>query len=129
MAAIFLVSIPLGIVTALAVAAHEIPQEIGDFGIMLHRGVKRGKVLLLNLVSALTALAGAILTYLLGESIESVLPTLLALSAGFFIYIAASDLIPEIHNEESRSKALVETILLLLGVLVVGIFISLLEPH
>jgi len=118
-AATFMVSIPLGIVTTLAVAAHEIPQEIGDFGILLHRGIKRSKVLLVNFLSALVALAGALLTYVIGESIESYLPILLSLSAGFFIYIAASDLIPEIHNEERRVVALIETLLLLLGVFVI----------
>lgn len=118
-AATFMVSIPLGIVTTLAVAAHEIPQEIGDFGILLHRGMKRSKVLLVNFLSALVALAGALLTYWIGESIEGYLPILLSLSAGFFIYIAASDLIPEIHNEDRRVVALIETGLLLLGVLVI----------
>lgn len=118
-AATFMVSIPLGIVTTLAVAAHEIPQEIGDFGILLHRGMKRSKVLFLNIVSALVAMVGAILTYLIGESIEVFLPILLSLSAGFFIYIAASDLIPEIHNEDRRVVALIETLLLISGVLTI----------
>ncbi len=126
-AATFLVNIPLGIVTTLAVAAHEIPQEIGDFGILLHRGMKRGKVLLLNLLSALVALFGAILTYMIGESIEAFLPILLSLSAGFFIYIAASDLIPEIHNEDRRVVALIETLLLLSGVLIIWLALSALQ--
>lgn len=126
-AATFMVSIPLGIVTTLAVAAHEIPQEIGDFGVMLHRGVKRKKILMLNLVSAIAAMAGAVLTYMAGESLKSILPIFLSLAAGFFIYIAASDLIPEIHNEDKRSVALTETFLLLAGVLVIYIAISLLE--
>ncbi|MBI2086215.1 ZIP family metal transporter [Candidatus Daviesbacteria bacterium] len=126
-AATFLVNIPLGIVTTLAVAAHEIPQEIGDFGILLHRGMKRGKVLLVNFLSALAALAGALLTYLAGESIEVFLPILLSLSAGFFIYIAASDLIPEIHNEDKRVVALTETLLLLLGVLTIWFTVTSLQ--
>lgn len=126
-AATFLVSIPLGIVTTLAVAAHEIPQEIGDFGILLHRGIKRSKVLLVNFLSALAALVGALLTYLVGESIEVFLPILLSLSAGFFIYIAASDLIPEIHNEDKRVVALTETLLLLLGVLTIWFTVTSLQ--
>lgn len=126
-AAAFLVSIPLGVVTAMAVAAHEIPQEIGDFGILLHHGVKRAKVLWLNILSAATALVGAILTYLLQESIESSLPIFLSVTAGFFIYIAASDLIPEIHGEKRQDYAFWETVLLLLGVLVVFVAISMLE--
>lgn len=126
-AATFLVSIPLGIVTTLAVAVHEIPQEIGDFGILLHRGMKKGKILLANLLSALAALAGAILTYLAGESIGAFLPILLSLSAGFFIYIAASDLIPEIHNEDKRVVAFIETLLLFLGVLTIWLTVTSLQ--
>lgn len=123
-AATFLVSIPLGIITAFAVAAHEIPQEIGDFGILLHRGMKRGRVLWVNFFSSLAAIVGAVLTYMIGESIEAFLPILLSLSAGFFIYIAASDLIPEIHNEDKRVVALIETLLLLLGVLTIYLAVS-----
>lgn len=123
-AAAFLVSIPLGVVTALAVAAHEIPQEIGDFGILLHHGVKKAKVLWFNILSAATALVGAILTYFAKDSIEGSLPIFLSLTAGFFIYIAASDLIPEIHSEDRKNVALVETILLLLGVLVIYLAVT-----
>lgn len=126
-AATFMVSIPLGIVTTLAVAAHEIPQEIGDFGILLNKGVKKFNVLWLNVVSALAAILGALITYSSGESIEGVLPIFLSLAAGFFIYIAASDLIPEIHNEEKRKVAVIETLLLLLGVLVVYLAIGFVE--
>lgn len=123
-AATFLVSIPLGIVTTLAVAAHEIPQEIGEFGIMLQKGVSKSKVLLFNLLSALVALIGALLTYAIGESIQSFLPILLSIGAGFFVYIAASDLIPEINNEEKKSVALFEIALLFLGVLIVWVAIT-----
>lgn len=126
-AATFMVSIPLGIVTTLAVAAHEIPQEVGDFGILLHKGLKRSKILLLNIVSSLAAVLGALITYSSGKSIEGILPIFLSLAAGFFIYIAASDLIPEIHNEEKRRVAVIETLLLLLGVLVVYLAIGFVE--
>lgn len=125
-AAAFLVNIPLGIATALAVGAHEIPQEIGDFGVLLNRGMSRLKVLWVNLLSSLAAIIGALLTYSLGEAIHGSLPIFLALTAGFFIYIAASDLIPEIHNEERRGVALVETILLFLGVISIWLVITLL---
>lgn len=125
-AATFMVSIPLGVVTTLAVAAHEIPQEIGDFGILLHKGVKRIKILALNVISALAALVGGVLTFLLGESIHDTLPIFLSLAAGFFIYIAASDLIPEIHNQEKRKVAVIETLLLIIGVLVIYLVVSLL---
>lgn len=126
-AATFLVSIPLGIATTFAVATHEIPQEIGDFGVLLHRGVKRAKVLWYNLVSAFSALLGAILTYFAADYIQGLLPIFLSITAGFFIYIACSDLIPEIHNQEKRSIALLEAGILILGVFVVWFFISLLE--
>lgn len=115
----FLISIPLGIITTLAVAAHEIPQEIGDFGLLLHKGIKKLNVLYINLASALTSVAGVLLAYFVGASIESVLPILLSITAGFFIYIAAADLIPEIHHENRRGFAFYETSLLILGVLTI----------
>src|SRR3989344_792967 len=118
-AATFMVNAPLGIVTAFSVFAHELPQEIGDFGLLLHKGLKREKIIMVNLISAAAAFAGAILTYSLGNVLESHLPKLLALTAGFFIYIAASDLIPEIHHERRRKHAVFETVLLLLGVLLI----------
>ena len=126
-AATFLVSIPLGIVTTLAVASHEIPQEIGDFGILLHKGMRRKKVLAVNIFSALTAVAGAVITFSIGERVEAMIPILLALTAGFFIYIASSDLIPEIHHENRKGFALIETFLMFLGVGTIWVFISLLE--
>ncbi len=126
-AATFLVSIPLGIITTLAVAAHEIPQEIGDFGILLHKGLRRKKVLLVNVLSALAALGGALITFWIGERIGSLIPVLLSITAGFFFYIAASDLIPEIHHENRKGFAVIETALMFLGVGTIWIFITLLE--
>ncbi|EKD64836.1 MAG: zinc/iron permease [uncultured bacterium] len=126
-AATFLVSIPLGIVTTLAVAAHEIPQEIGDFGILLHKGLRRRKVIAVNFFSALAAIAGALITFYIGDAVEAIIPILLSITAGFFIYIAASDLIPEIHHENRRGFALAETILMFAGVGTIWLFITLLE--
>ena len=126
-AATFLISIPLGIVTTLAVAAHEIPQEIADFGLMLSKGVKRSKVLWINFFSALSALLGAILTYIYKESIEGWLPVILAITAGFFIYIAAANLIPEIHSRDNKRVAFWETTALFIGVLVIYFVVSSLE--
>jgi zinc and cadmium transporter len=126
-ASTFMVSIPLGIITSLAVAAHEIPQEIGDFGLLLHKGVKRSKVLWINVLSALASVVGAVITFWLGESIESIIPVFLSLAAGFFIYIASADLIPEIHNQEKRTVALIETVLLIAGIIVVWLSILFLE--
>ncbi|MEX0616467.1 MAG: ZIP family metal transporter [Candidatus Woykebacteria bacterium] len=126
-AATFLVDIKLGIITSFAVAAHEIPQEIGDFGIMLHKGLSGRKVLLLNVLVALTAIAGALITYFLGDMIKPLLPVALSITAGFFIYIASSDLIPEIHNKNAQKLAAIESGLLILGVVVIYVFVKLFE--
>lgn len=126
-AATFMTSIPLGIVTTFAIAAHEIPQEIADFGLMLHKGMKRPKIILVNILSAAIALAGAVGTYVLGDIVEDYVPMLLAITAGFFIYIAASDLIPEIHYEKRKGFAQIETVLLLIGIFVIWLSVSLLH--
>lgn len=118
-AATFVISIPLGIVTALAVFAHEVPQEIGDFGLMIHKGLKRKKIILINLISAAAAFLGAGIAYAAGEALEGYIPIFLAITAGFFIYIATSDLIPEIHYEKRRGFAVIESVLLVLGVILV----------
>lgn len=112
----FVLNIPLGIVTALAVGAHEIPQEIGDFGVLLKEGMARKKVLLVNILSALTAFMGAFGAYFLGKQVEGILYIFLSLTAGFFIYVALSDLVPEIHHENRKGFAVKETACLLLGV-------------
>lgn len=127
MAGTFLISVPLGIVTSLAVAAHEIPQEIGDFGLMLHKGLSRKKVLLINFFSALTAMFGAVLTFIAKGSIEGFLPPVLGLTSGFFIYIALANLIPEIHSRENKKTAFWETILLFVGVFTIWLVINFLE--
>lgn len=126
-AAAFLVDIQLGIITALAVGAHEIPQEIGDFGILLHNGVTRRNVLLLNIVSAFTAMLGALLIFFLKDSVNGILPVFLAITAGFFIYIASSDLIPEIHKQVNKKHAFFETLLLIIGVIAIWILVTVLE--
>ncbi|MBI3103671.1 ZIP family metal transporter [Candidatus Daviesbacteria bacterium] len=126
-AATFLISIPLGIVTSMAVAAHEIPQEIGDFGLMLGRGMKRGRVLLINLYSSLAALIGAIMTFIYQDSLKGFLPLILSVTAGFFIYIALANLIPEIHSRDDQKVAFWESVMLFMGVLVVYFAISALE--
>ncbi len=126
-AATFMISIPLGIITTVAVIAHEIPQEIGDFGLLLHKGMKRQKIIMVNLLSAFVSFVGAIGTYILGGAAEYLLPILLSITAGFFIYIASSDLIPEIHYEKRRGFALIETALLLLGIVVIYLSVSYLQ--
>ncbi len=125
-AAGFLVSVPTGIVTTLAVAAHEIPQEIGDFGLLLHKGMSRRNVLLVNVISALATTIMAVITFALGNAEQLPIGFLLGLSAGFLLYIAMSDIIPEIHEKAPNQRLLdVQPLLLLLGVIVVGLAINL----
>lgn len=119
--AAFLVNPSTGIVTAIAVAAHEIPQEIGDFGLLLAKQVKPRRVLLINILSALAAVVGAVAIYLFGDNLPISQPILLALTAGFFLYIAASDIIPSMQAEEQKKTARWQAIVLLFGVAFVGV--------
>lgn len=129
-AASFLVSVPTGIVTTLAVAAHEIPQEIGDFGILLHKGMSRRKVLFFNFLSALATTAAALLVYLVGSTRDQLIGTLFGLSAGFLLYVALSDLIPEVHRSASKKRLLSwQPLLLLCGVVVVSLSINLAHKY
>ena len=123
----FLVSIPLGILTTVAVAVHEIPQEIGDFAILLRKGLSRARVLWINVLSASASFAGAVLMFMLGDYLEGSLPIFLSVTAGFFIYIASSDLIPEIHKQDNQKVAFVESMLLIIGALSVLVVASLIE--
>lgn len=128
--AAFLVSVPTGIVTTLAVAAHEIPQEVGDFGLLLQKGVRRKKVLLLNVLSALVTVIAAVVTYAVGSSEQLPLGLLLGLSAGFLLYIALSDIIPTLHENVSRKGRLDwQPILLLAGLVVVAVAIELAHDY
>ncbi|MDO8269357.1 MAG: ZIP family metal transporter [Candidatus Levybacteria bacterium] len=114
--ATFLVSIPAGIVTTLAVGAHEIPQEIGDFGIMLKHNLSWKKILSVNVLSAGASFVGVFLAYYYGVKVEGLSVIFISIAAGFFLYIALSDLIPEIHHENRKGLAFWETICLFLGV-------------
>ena len=126
-AATFMVNVPLGIATSISVFAHEIPQEIGDFGLMLHKGLSRKMIIVVNVLSAAIAFTGAMITYLLGNILEPYIPIFVALTAGFFIYIAASDLIPEIHYEKNKKFALIKSFLLILGVILIAFSVSFFE--
>jgi zinc and cadmium transporter len=115
-AAAFLTSIPLGVATALAVIAHEVPQEVGDFAILLESGYSRGKAFVLNALSSATSLPGALLAYFwLGET-RGVVPYILAISAASFIYIATADLIPGLHRQVTPAASLAQLALLLAGI-------------
>jgi len=122
-AAAFLISIPTGIITTLAVAAHEIPQEIGEFGALLGKGMKRGKVLLVNILSALAATLAAVVTYFLGQTSALPLGVIFGLSAGFLLYVALSDIIPSLHENHNKKKLFDwQPLLLLAGVATVAVF-------
>jgi zinc and cadmium transporter len=125
--AAFLVNPAAGIATAIAVAAHEIPQEIGDFGIMLGKGMRARQVILVNLISALATVITALGVFIIGGANGINPAPFLAIAAGFFIYVAASDIIPDIH-ERPRGEANRQAVMLLIGVLVLGV-VSTLTPH
>ncbi len=119
--AAFLVNPAVGIVTTVAIAAHEIPQELGDFGLLLSKGMARRKVVMVNLLSALATIIGAIMVYGVGGELLPAEHLLLAVTAGFFIYIAASDIIPTIHAEPRRIWANIQTAVLIVAVVLVGL--------
>jgi len=116
-AASYMINVPTGIATTIAVVVHEIPQEIGDFGVLLHGGYTKGKALLLNFGTALLAVLGAIVALLMG-SIDGIEVVLTGIAAGGFIYIAGSDLIPELHKETAISKSFGQIVAFILGILV-----------
>ncbi len=117
MAASFIVSIPLGLTTTLAIAAHEIPQEIGDFGVLVYGGLKPRKALFLNFVTALTAVTGGIAGYYLFPYLGDAMIFLLPFAAGGFLYIAASDLVPELHKEANTVKTVMSFASFLIGII------------
>ncbi len=119
----YIVSIPVGIATTVAVVLHEIPQEMGDFGILIHGGFTRKRAILLNLASALIAVIGTIVALVLSTQSGVMINLLLPFAAGGFIYIAGSDLIPELHKEEKNSTAFLQFIAIIIGVLVMYSFI------
>lgn len=115
-AASYLVSVEVGIATTLAVILHEIPQEIGDFGILVHSGYATKKALLLNFLSGLTAVVGAIVALLASNLSEFLTIWLVPFAAGGFIYIAMSDLIPELHKTKQVNHSILQFIAILIGV-------------
>jgi len=117
----YLVNIPLGIVTSLAVVFHEIPQEIGDFGILIYGGFSRAKALLYNFLSALTAVLGALLAYYFATTVEHFTEWLVPFAAGGFIYIAAVDLLPELHQTQKFRKAALQLLFFMLGIGVIWV--------
>lgn len=113
----FMVDISLGIATTLAIAAHEIPQEIGDFGVLIHAGFKYRSAMIVNYLVALTVILGGIVGYFSFSLLEGFLPYILPVAAGGFVYIAASDLIPEIRGEKVMKKLAANYTIFVAGIL------------
>lgn len=116
----YLISIPVGLATTLAVLFHEIPQEIGDFGVLLYSGYSKTKALAFNFLISLTAFAGAFLIVIVGSQFEEVTHFLIPFAAGNFIYIAAADLIPEMHKHSTLKKSLLQLLFFAIGILVMA---------
>ena len=112
----FAVSLEIGLVTTTAVILHEIPQEMGDFGVLIHGGYSRAKALFYNLLISLTAILGVFVVFFLENFITNLDVFLLPFAAGGFIYIAASDLIPELHKETSSKKSILSFGVFILGI-------------
>lgn len=124
-AASFLVDIRLGIATSLAVIFHEIPQEIGQFAILLHGGWSKAKATWYNFLSALTSVAGALVVVLFARNIQSAPSFLLAFAGASFIYIALSDIVPQLHKEESTRKSVYQIIWLIGGIVLMALLLHL----
>lgn len=125
-AASFMVSTKLGIFTSIAVLFHEVPQEIGDFAILIHSGLTPKKAVLYNLVSASSSLFGALLVFILGIKISFLSIYLLPVTAGAFIYLAASDLIPELHRHDQKiSNSFLQLLFIIFGVFLMSLLVFL----
>jgi zinc and cadmium transporter len=121
-AAAFIVSRNLGLVTTVAIILHEIPQELSDFGVLVYGGFSKKKALFYNFVSALTAMLGAVTGYFISGLALGSLNFILPLTAGGFIYIAASDLIPQIHKEKDLERSSWAFVAFLLGIILMALF-------
>jgi zinc and cadmium transporter len=113
----FLISIPVGIATTVAVILHEIPQEIGDFAVLIHAGYTKKRALWLNFISALTSILGLVVFFIFGNIIPNISIWIVPIAAGGFIYIAIADLIPELHKTKKIKHSLIQIFIILLGIL------------
>ena len=119
----YLAGIEVGIATTIAVVLHEIPQEIGDFGVLLHGGFSKSRALLLNFLTALTSILGAIIALWLGTMSETIVNMLVPIAAGGFIYIAGSDLIPELHKQTKISISIIQLLSFIAGIAVMSLLL------
>lgn len=118
-AASFLTNVTVGLATTIAVLFHELPQEIGDFGVLIYGGFTRNKALIFNFISALTAIFGVIISNYFSIHVENFVGFLMAFAAGGFIYISASELIPEIQKEKEIKKSIIQFTLFILGIVLI----------
>ncbi len=130
-AAAFLIDIKLGWLTAIAIAAHEIPQEIGDFIVLVNAGYSRGRALFYNLLSSAAAVLGGLVGWFAFAQSSEILPYVLAISAASFIYIALADLVPDLHRQSRlhRKDAVLQVVLMLAGVLIVALITARAHAH
>jgi len=120
-AAAFLTDVHLGVVTSIAVIAHEIPQELGDFAVLLHSGFSRGKALVYNMLTSLTTVIGGVVAFYSLSLANRIVPYVLAVAASSFIYIAVADLIPGLHKRPELSATMQQIVLIALGVTVISV--------
>ncbi len=118
-AATFITSIPLGIATAFSVITHEIPQEVGDFAILIKNNYTKKRAFMLNIVSGLSSLAGGILTFFFMSTLTHLTPYIMSISAASFIYVAVSDLIPHLQEDTSPKESIIQIFLILSGISVI----------
>ena len=114
-----LISVPLGVSTTLAVAAHQVPQEVGDFAVLLGAGYSRRRALMLNSISALAGIVGAVAMYTAADQLPAALPYVLALAAGSFLYVAMADLIPDLHRGQINIGSIRQVLLIGAGVMTI----------
>jgi zinc and cadmium transporter len=119
----YMVSVPLGLTTTLAIVLHEIPQEMGDFGILVHGGLSVKKALAFNFLSALTAIIGTILSLVIGPHVQGYTVALVPITAGGFIYIAGTDLLPELQHDVKVGRSLLQFALILLGIGIMALLV------
>ena len=119
----YLVSIPLGIATTIAVILHEIPQEIGDFGVLLHGGFSKKKAIMFNFLSATASIIGAIASLLVSAFTPALIDILIPFAIGCFLYIAGSDLIPEIQKEPALAKPYAQVLMFILGICLMAVLL------
>ncbi|MCR4284643.1 MAG: ZIP family metal transporter [archaeon] len=119
-AASFLINVGVGISTTIAIGLHEIPQEIGDFAILVNGGLKRSKALLFNFLSALFALVGGIVGFFFLNRIQGLLPYVVSLAAGGLLYIATTDVLPNLHEERNYKRIISQILAFIFGILAIA---------